>query len=305
MLPIFGSIEDWDVSSVRDMSGMFQGAISFNVDVSKWDASGVTSMKNMFRDARSFDKNLCGNFWVRSNAIKTDMFEGSSGSISKAVCATSTKTQVPTASVGEGLQISSNEHLKSEVADYLKRSPDGRCSDCLQGAIGDWDVSRVTDMSKLFSGAQLFNGDISKWDVSRVTNMHGMFKGAEAFDCDLSKWNVARVEDMGDLFSDAKSFIGDILNGNAFNKDDGSTTSKSERQTRKPIRKNAPSMRAVTRDNKGKFVFHKEAPFMVRPYMPRKSTDDVMISVRAAAINPADYEVCFALFYELYYLRLH
>ena len=47
--------------------------------------------------------------------------------------------------------------------------------------ISKWDVSRVTDMMRMFTGTTSFNGDISKWDVSRVTNMNGMFFGATSF----------------------------------------------------------------------------------------------------------------------------
>ena len=47
------------------------------------------------------------------------------------------------------------------------------------GAIADWCVSRVTDMSGLFAwgwgGIGNFNEDISGWDTSRVTDMNHMF----------------------------------------------------------------------------------------------------------------------------------
>jgi surface protein len=33
----------------------------------------------------------------------------------------------------------------------------------------------VTDMSGMFFGATLFNGDLSRWDVANVTNMREMF----------------------------------------------------------------------------------------------------------------------------------
>jgi len=50
--------------------------------------SSVNNMESMFYDAKLFDRNLCGAAWVHSEAIKSDMFEGSSGSIpqQQAVC---------------------------------------------------------------------------------------------------------------------------------------------------------------------------------------------------------------------------
>merc|ERR1712048_1068570 len=74
---------------VRVLSGgtWFTSGSSFNSDVSKWDVSRVTNMWRMFNEASSFNQTLCGEAWVNSKADKTDMFEGSPGSISTTVCA--------------------------------------------------------------------------------------------------------------------------------------------------------------------------------------------------------------------------
>ena len=62
----------------------------------------------------------------------------------------------------------SKEELKRAVDACLEMSPKGDCSNGPHGAIGDWDVSGVTDMSDIFSNADIFDADISKWDVSNV-----------------------------------------------------------------------------------------------------------------------------------------
>merc|ERR1712072_1177400 len=54
--------------------------------------------------------------------------------------------------------------------------------------IGDWNVSAVTDMFRMFSVAQQFDQDIGDWDVSAVTDMNFMFYRAGVFDQDLSDW---------------------------------------------------------------------------------------------------------------------
>ena len=121
--------------------------------------------------------------------------------------------------------------LKSAVDECLKQSPKTGCSaGQLQGPIGQWDVSRVTDMNNMFSAAKLFGGDLSRWDlsltqaqtqiltrtrifrwdVSNVRDMSGMFHWASSFDSDISKWGVSRVTDMDHMFSDAKAFNIDI-----------------------------------------------------------------------------------------------
>ena len=43
--------------------------------------------------------------------------------------------------------------------------------------IGEWDTSKVTDMSGMFHGPCAFNQPIGDWDTSKVTNMHHMFVG--------------------------------------------------------------------------------------------------------------------------------
>jgi len=83
--------------------------------------------------------------------------------------------------------------------------------------IGNWDVSKVTDMSYMFGrhhsfhgyigglpGTYLpldFNQDISQWDVSSVTNMAGMFYRAVKFNQDISSWDVSNVTDMSEMFT--------------------------------------------------------------------------------------------------------
>lgn len=83
--------------------------------------------------------------------------------------------------------------------------------------LNDIDVSRIEDMSKLFSGNyDKFNGDISEWDVSNVWNMEGMFKENMDFDGDLSKWKVHNVMNMSCMFF-GSAFNGDISKWNVKN----------------------------------------------------------------------------------------
>merc|ERR1719201_1719207 len=89
--------------------------------ISSWEVSSVHNMKNMFRNAASFNQQLCGARWVHSQATKTDMFEGSSGSISTTVC-TSTPPILALFSPQSKIE------LKSAVDAYMKQS--GSRSDC-------------------------------------------------------------------------------------------------------------------------------------------------------------------------------
>ncbi len=76
----------------------------------------------------------------------------------------------------------------------------------LKGDLSQWNVSNVTNMKGTFFGATNFNGNISGWDVSKVTDMHAMFFGDEKFNVDLSSWKVSSVVDMSHMFYNATSF---------------------------------------------------------------------------------------------------
>ena len=78
------------------------------------------------------------------------------------------------------------------------------------GDISNWDVSNVTNMSRIFNKCKYTgdNGDISDWDVSNVTNMNGMFSLSK-FNGDISNWDVSNVELFAGMFKNS-SFNGDI-----------------------------------------------------------------------------------------------
>ena len=65
---------------VTNMNRLFQGAASFNGDLSSWDVGRVTNMGYMFDGATSFVREL-GGAWATSTAFKTCMFNNSPGSI--------------------------------------------------------------------------------------------------------------------------------------------------------------------------------------------------------------------------------
>ena len=65
-----GDLSGWNVSSVTDMSYMFFGASSFDRPLNTWDVSSVTDMSYMFFGASSFDRPL--NSWNVSSVIGMD-----------------------------------------------------------------------------------------------------------------------------------------------------------------------------------------------------------------------------------------
>merc|ERR1719331_2603318 len=96
--------------------------------------------------------------------------------------------------------------LKKAADACLKLSPKGDCTNGSRGAIGQWDVSRVTDMTNMFANAKSFRGEISKWEVSNARDMFGMFRNAKSFNGHLSRWDVSRVSNMDAMFRGAALF---------------------------------------------------------------------------------------------------
>jgi surface protein len=68
-------LEDWDVSNVTSMTGMFDNCMSFNQPLAKWNVSNVKHMTLMFYGCKSFDQDLSG--WDVSNVTGSKkMFSG-------------------------------------------------------------------------------------------------------------------------------------------------------------------------------------------------------------------------------------
>ena len=171
-------IEDWDVSSVKDMKFMFQDCYNFNSDLSKWDVSNVKSMTCMFT--------RCTNF--NSDLSKWDVSE--------------------VTNMGGMLQ--DCENFNSDLSNWdVSKVTDmgGMFLNCYKfnSDLSNWNVSKVGYMRYMFQDCYNFNSDLSKWDVSNVKSMTCMFRGCQTFNSDLSNWNVNKVTNMGGMFNECES----------------------------------------------------------------------------------------------------
>ena len=73
-----------------------------------------------------------------------------------------------------------------------------------------WDLSKVTNMSKMFKNALSFNLNISLWNVSKVENMSHMFEDAFNFNNSISLWDVSSVKNMSYMFKNNSDLIIDF-----------------------------------------------------------------------------------------------
>lgn len=76
--------------------------------------------------------------------------------------------------------------------------------------VSHWDVSRVTDMSSMWSGCSAFNQPLDMWDVSSVQSggFSYLFYAATAFDQDISNWCVTNQPDKPGNFDKNAGFEG-------------------------------------------------------------------------------------------------
>ena len=92
-----------------------------------------------------------------------------------------------------------NDNIRELVRHYI--TDRNNLPAWIQGIpISNWDVSRVTNMDRLFSSFTNFNEPLNNWNVSNVTTMAGMFEDCNNFNKPLDNWNVSNVTDMHNMF---------------------------------------------------------------------------------------------------------
>ena len=176
-------ISNWNTSSVKNMERMFFRAATFNQDIGRWDTSSVENMNTMFNKASAFNQDI--GKWDTSSVKDMTYTFGSATAFNQDI---------------GGWNTSSVESMNGMFLLATAFNQD----------IGGWDVSSVQDMQAMFAGATTFNQDISSWDTSSARAMDGMFEGATSFNQDIGSWDVSKVTDMRYMFTDAFSFSADI-----------------------------------------------------------------------------------------------
>jgi surface protein len=134
----YGHIREWDVSSVTDMSGLFDEKGDFNDDISRWDVSNVTNMRHMFLNAVTFNQPL--SRWNVSNVTN--------------MCGMFDNAQTFNQPVGDW-----NVSHVTDMAGLFENAHS------FNQPVGDWDVSKVDDICHMFEEARAFNQDLTKWDL--------------------------------------------------------------------------------------------------------------------------------------------
>jgi surface protein len=219
-------LSKWDVSSVTSMRDMFSDCRDFEgVGLETWNTERVETMAGIFRNCETFATDVSG--W-KGKVTETPMKDAVKGAVAfqrAFVCerdpteGVMLNTCAPNESIDSSLGEDEEDEEKKDklpltdetfhnaIEECLQSNPiGGMCKGSEYGIMPDWDVSRVTDMSKAFYDMWDFNGDLSKWDVKNLKNAQEMFYGADTFNADISEWNTQNLQNCQDMFHDAKSF---------------------------------------------------------------------------------------------------
>ena len=172
----YGSMPDWDVSNVTDMTLAFRDRSEFNADLSAWDVSNVIDMNSMFSNALAFNSDLSNWNVENVNSMRGMFFS-----------AESFKSNLSSWNVGAVNDMSSMFWNAGQF----------------NSDISNWDVSDVVTISAMFQNASFFKSDLSNWDVGNLIYSTFTFSGAAEFDSNLNDWNISNVLSMSSIFDDS------------------------------------------------------------------------------------------------------
>mmetsp|Transcript_33060 Transcript_33060/g.75500 ORF Transcript_33060/g.75500 Transcript_33060/m.75500 type:complete len:812 (-) Transcript_33060:177-2612(-) len=203
---IQGGLSDGaQVLSISNVS-FENGEVSFNVEIG-YDSSKTSE--------DSIDATVAGAAESSPTASPTSGPTGTptqSPSNNPTLSPTAGPTPSPTRSPVLPGQFTTNAELRTAIQEYLSQGCRSN-SNCqartdYNGAIGDWDVSRVQDFKELFqtvtggqpiTGAHSFNEPIN-WDTGSATSFSRMFTHTRAFNQAIS-FDTSRVTDMNHMFA--------------------------------------------------------------------------------------------------------
>ena len=174
------TLNEWVVSNVTNMSGLFRGKRTFNEELNEWDVSNVTDMSNMFNSCEKFNKPL--NNWNVSNVTNMEqMFY---------FCK---KFNQPLFNLELGNKVTIMNNMFDNCTNFNQ-------------PLNNWIVSNVIEMEFMFNRCNNFNQPLNNWNVSNVTNMDSMFRMCTNFNKPLNNWNVSNVTNMDGMFTHCTYF---------------------------------------------------------------------------------------------------
>jgi surface protein len=140
-------IHKWDVSTLKDLSFVFDGVHTFNEDISSWKMfHRAAAMLQMLFEATTFHQDFVILECAKCRDHMFAMFEGADAFNQKI--------------------------SKWNVSSVINMSRMFRRAKTFKLHLSNWNVQKVTNMHAMFEDADAFNQNISRWNVSSVTDMN-------------------------------------------------------------------------------------------------------------------------------------
>jgi surface protein len=154
-LTTIDKINDWDVSTITNMSAMFFTCTSFNQSLNGWNVSNVTTFSSMFDFAQLFNGNISSWNTIGATDMSFMFFSAIAFNQNIGVWDVSNVTTF-------------NSMLTFAVA--------------FNQNIGGWDMASATNINSMLQSCTSFNQDISSWDVSGLTSAINFMTGKSTAD---------------------------------------------------------------------------------------------------------------------------
>ena len=138
------NLNNWDVSNVTSMGGMFREAPNFNGDMSSWNTSNVVDMSYMLSNVPLFNGDISS--WNVSSVSNFKQFLYNK-------------------------PIWNNDLSGWNVSGATNMERMFQSCPSFNSNISNWNVSGVTNMFIMFQGCTSFDQDLSSWQISQVTNL--------------------------------------------------------------------------------------------------------------------------------------
>ena len=233
-------ISAWNTTKVKNMSGMFGGAILFSDNLNAWDTSNVENMSGMFRDANNFN-GVISNWntskvkdfsymFDEAHAFNQDLSLWDTGKSSFFINMFSNaflfNQDISKWNTSQGQYFNSmfqnaqnfNQNLKLwNMSNAISFDAMFSGATAFNGVVSNWNTAKVESLKNMFYNAENFNQSIDSWNTSNVTEMDGVFSGAKSFNQNISNWNVSKVKNMSEMFQNAYLFNQDIGNWDVSN----------------------------------------------------------------------------------------
>jgi hypothetical protein len=220
-------IGNWNTSKVTLMNSMFQAQPEFNQDISTkvvtvgsntytaWDTLNVTNMQAILNagtgNIGQFNQNI-GNWNASKVTTMAGMFQAQpefNQDISTKVVTVGSNTYT----AWDTLNVTNMQAILNAGTGNIGQ---------FNQNIGNWNASKVTNMSSMFQIQANFNQDISTkvvtvgastytaWDTLNATNISYMFFIIDgfigSFNQNINNWNTIKVTNMTSMFSNQKAF---------------------------------------------------------------------------------------------------